>query len=395
MRAVLMTAVGGPEVLKLEDVAEPQITGEHDVLVRLRAVGVNPVDYKLRSHGTHRNTLPAILGWDGAGVVERAGPAVTRVRPGEEVYFCDGGFGPTPGTYAELKVVDERYLARKPERLSFVAAAAAPLVTITAWEALRERARLGAGQTVLVQAGAGGVGHMSVQIARLAGARVATTVSPGVKTELAAALGADLCIDYTREDVGEKLRAWTGADGADVVHDTVGGKTFTACFSLTRPYGTSSRTSRARGNPRRSPPCTTGTCGSPSPGCRPRRSSTGPSTGNASERSWSRRPGTSTPASCASKSARRSPWSGPPTHTARWKQARSSVKSYLPWSDTVPICADVDVDASRLRIVVLAWLAVDTAELVQSQRVMVVPGRRRPRPAADGSSGQGEQAGDA
>jgi NADPH2:quinone reductase len=237
MRAVLMTAVGGPGVLKLEELPDPQVTGGHDVLVRLRAAGINPVDYKLRSHGTFGNTLPAILGWDGSGVVERVGPVVTRVRPGDEVYFCDGGFGPTPGTYAELKVVDERYLARKPERLSFVAAAAAPLVTITAWEALRERARLGAGQTVLVQAGAGGVGHMSVQIAKLAGARVATTVSPGAKTELAAALGADLCIDYTSEDVGEKLRAWTGADGADVVHDTVGGKTFTACFSLTRPYG--------------------------------------------------------------------------------------------------------------------------------------------------------------
>ena len=237
MRAVLMTAVGGPEVLKLEDLPEPEITGEHDVLVRLRAAGVNPVDYKLRSHGTFGNALPAILGWDGAGVVERAGPAVTRVWPGEEVYFCDGGFGPAPGTYAELKVVDERYLARKPERLSFVAAAAAPLVTITAWEALRERARVSADQTVLVQAGAGGVGHMSVQIARLAGARVATTVSPGAKTALAAALGADLCIDYTHEDVAEKLRAWTGTDGADVVHDTVGGKTFTSCFSLTRPYG--------------------------------------------------------------------------------------------------------------------------------------------------------------
>jgi NADPH2:quinone reductase len=237
MRAVLMTAVGGPEVLQVEELPDPQINGEHDVLVRLRAAGVNPVDYKLRSHGTFGNTLPAILGWDGAGVVERAGPAVSRVRAGDEVYFCDGGFGPTPGTYAELKVVDERYLARKPERLSFVEAAAAPLVTITAWEALRERARVSAGQTVLVQAGAGGVGHMSVQIARLAGARVAATVSPGPKTGLAASLGAELCIDYTREDVGEKLRAWTGTDGADVVHDTVGGETFTACFSLTRPYG--------------------------------------------------------------------------------------------------------------------------------------------------------------
>jgi NADPH:quinone reductase len=162
---------------------------------------------------------------------------VTRVRPGDEVYFCDGGFGPTPGTYQEVKVVDERFLAHKPTRLSFVEAAAAPLVTITAWEAVRERARAGDGQVVLVQAGAGGVGHMAVQVARLSGARVATTVSGGQKTELASSLGAELCIDYRREDVGEKLRAWTGMDGADIVHDTVGGKTFTACFSLVRPYG--------------------------------------------------------------------------------------------------------------------------------------------------------------
>jgi NADPH:quinone reductase len=237
MRAVLMTATGGPEVLQPADLPDPEITGDHDVRVRLRAAGINPVDYKLRSHGLIGGSLPAVLGWDGAGIVDAAGPAVTRVRPGDEVYFCDGGFGPTPGTYEELKIVDERYLARKPERLSFVEAAAAPLVTITAWEALRERARVGPGQFALVQAGAGGVGHMSVQIARLAGARVATTVTPGRKTDLAASLGAELCIDYTREDVGARLRAWTGRGGADVVHDTVGGKTFTASFSLVRPYG--------------------------------------------------------------------------------------------------------------------------------------------------------------
>jgi NADPH:quinone reductase len=237
MRAIVMTAVGGPEVLQLRDLPEPGISGGHDVLVRLRAAGINPVDYKLRSSGTIGGSLPAVLGWDGAGVVQGIGPDVTRVSPGDEVYFCDGGFGPSPGTYQEVKVIDERYLARKPERLSFVEAAAAPLVTITAWEALRERARVTAGQFVLVQAGAGGVGHMSVQIARLAGARVATTVTPGAKAELASSLGAELCIDYQHEDVGAKLRAWTGMDGADVVHDTVGGKTFTACFSLVRPYG--------------------------------------------------------------------------------------------------------------------------------------------------------------
>jgi NADPH2:quinone reductase len=237
MRAMLMTAVGGPEVLQPAELPAPQIASEHDVRVRLRAAGINPVDYKLRSRGTIGGSLPAILGWDGAGVVESVGPAVTRVRVGDEVYFCDGGFGPTPGTYAELKVLDERYVAHKPERLSFVEAAAAPLVTITAWEALRERAPVAENQYVLVHAGAGGVGHMAVQIARLAGARVATTVTPGVKAGLAASLGAELCIDYRHEDVGDSVRAWTGSAGADVVHDTVGGRTFTESFSLVRPYG--------------------------------------------------------------------------------------------------------------------------------------------------------------
>jgi len=178
-----------------------------------------------------------VLGWDGAGVVDQVGASVTRFRPGDEVYFCDGGFGPTPGTYQEVKVLDEAFVARKPRRLSFVEAAGAPLVTITAWEALMERARVADAHRVLVQAGAGGVGHMSVQIARIAGARVATTVSGQEKSALAASLGAELLIDYLHEDVAEKLRAWTGKDGADVVHDTVGGKTFTACFSLVVPYG--------------------------------------------------------------------------------------------------------------------------------------------------------------
>jgi NADPH2:quinone reductase len=232
-----MTAAGGPDVLKLAELPAPEVTGDHDVLVRILAAGVNPVDCKLRSGGTISGSLPAVLGADGAGVVERIGPAVSRVRLGDEVYFCDGGFGSAPGTYAELKVVDERYLAHKPKHLSFTDAAGAPLVTITAWEALRERARISAGQHVLVQGGAGGVGHMSVQIARLAGSQVAAAVAPGAKTDLASSLGAGLCIDYTRADVGTELRAWTGVDGADVVHDTVGGKTFTACFALVRPYG--------------------------------------------------------------------------------------------------------------------------------------------------------------
>jgi NADPH:quinone reductase len=164
-----MTAPGGPELLRLVELSEPEISGERGVKVRLRAAGINPADYKQRADGAIGGTLPVVLGSDGAGIVESTGPDVSRFRAEDEVYFCDGGFG-TPGTYQEVRIVDERFLARKPRRLSFVEAAAAPLVTITAWEALRGRARVGRDQQVLVQAGAGGVGYMSVQIARLAGA---------------------------------------------------------------------------------------------------------------------------------------------------------------------------------------------------------------------------------
>jgi NADPH:quinone reductase len=237
MRAVEMTAVGGPEVLQVREVPEPELTSDRDIKVRLAAAGINPADYKIRANGLIAGSLPAVLGWDGAGVVQETGSGVTRFRPGDEVYFCDGGFGTVPGTYQEVRVFDERLAARKPARLSFVEAAAAPLVTIIAWEALLERARVAKDQHVLVQAGAGGVGHVAVQIARLAGARVAATVSPGPKADLAAALGAELCIDYRHADVAAELRAWTGADGADVVHDTIGGKTFTESFFLVRPYG--------------------------------------------------------------------------------------------------------------------------------------------------------------
>jgi NADPH:quinone reductase len=139
MRAVLMAAVGGPEVLQPTEVAELEF-GRRDVRVALRAAGVNPVDAKLRAHGVLAGQPPAILGWDGAGVVSDVGADVTRFQPGDEVYLCDGGFGTTSGTYAEIKTLDERLVAHKPSRLSFAEAAAAPLVTITAWEALRERA---------------------------------------------------------------------------------------------------------------------------------------------------------------------------------------------------------------------------------------------------------------
>ena len=139
MRAIQMTAPGGPGGAAPRRAAEPDVTGEHDVKVRLRAAGINPADCKQRASGAIGGSLPVVLGADGAGVVQDTAPDVTRFRAGDEVYFCDGGFG-APGTYQEVRIVDERFLARKPRRLSFVEAAAAPLVTITAWEALRGRA---------------------------------------------------------------------------------------------------------------------------------------------------------------------------------------------------------------------------------------------------------------
>ncbi len=168
MKAVVMTAVGGPEVLEPRELPRPGLRGPRDLLIRLRAAGVNPVDTKLRARGTYYpDRLPAILGLDGAGVVEETGPEASLYRPGDAVAFCYGGLGDHPGTYAEYAVVDERFVAPKPEGLGFAEAAALPLVGITAWESLHERAHLGSGQRVLVHAGAGGVGHVAVQLARL------------------------------------------------------------------------------------------------------------------------------------------------------------------------------------------------------------------------------------
>jgi NADPH:quinone reductase-like Zn-dependent oxidoreductase len=152
VRAVLMTAVGGPDVLKIAELPEPEVTGEHDVRVRLRAAGINPVDTKLRSGGTIGGTLPAVLGWDGAGVVDATGPAVSRVRRGDAVYFCDGGFGPTPGTYQEAKIVNEwedEAITAMHDRNLRVSFTWMPAPSVFGWPEQRERQR-----TILEQAAA-------------------------------------------------------------------------------------------------------------------------------------------------------------------------------------------------------------------------------------------------
>ncbi|PLZ90355.1 zinc-dependent alcohol dehydrogenase family protein [Fischerella thermalis] len=239
MKAVLMTAPGNPEVLQLQDVANPSVSvGETELVVRLRAAGVNPIDTKLRKRGTfYPDQMPAILGCDGAGTVEAVGAGVKKFRVGDEVYFCNGGLGAHQGNYAEYTTVDERFAAHKPTSVSFAEAAAAPLVLITAWEALYERGRLEPGEKVLIHAGAGGVGHVAIQLAKLKGANVCTTVSSQEKADFVKQLGADYPILYKQTDFAQAALDWTGGEGVDLAFDTVGGETFHKTFPAVRIYG--------------------------------------------------------------------------------------------------------------------------------------------------------------
>jgi NADPH2:quinone reductase len=233
-----MTAAGSPDVLQVHHLPDPKIERETELLVRLKAAGVNPIDTKLRQRGTFfPDRMPAILGCDGAGIVEAIGSAVRQFQVGDEVYFCNGGLGGQAGTYAEYAIVDQQFVAPKPRSLSFAEAAAAPLVLITAWEGLYDRGRLEAGRQVLIHAGAGGVGHVAIQLAKLAGAQVCTTVSSEAKATFVEQLGADQPILYTQVDPVEATHHWTDGAGVDLAFDTVGGRVLSQSFAATRIYG--------------------------------------------------------------------------------------------------------------------------------------------------------------
>jgi NADPH2:quinone reductase len=239
MKAILMTQPGTPDVLKLQDVPEPKIKQPTEILVQLKAAGINPIDTKVRSRGTfYPQEMPAILGCDGAGIVQEIGSDVTKFKPGDEVYFYGGGLGKqSTGNYAEYTVIEERLVAKKPTSLSFAEAASAPLVLITAWEALYDRANLQPNQKVLIHAGAGGVGHVAIQLAKLKGAEVATTVGTPDKERLVRQLGADFPILYKQIDFIQATLNWTNGKGADIGFDTVGGKTFFDTCSAVKVYG--------------------------------------------------------------------------------------------------------------------------------------------------------------
>ena len=233
MRAYVVQEAGG-EFRQVElAVAELR---EREVLVRVRASGVNPLDLKIRAgQAAHaKQPLPAVLGLDMAGVVERVGAGVHEFRVGDEVYGMVGGVGGLLGTLAELIAVDADLLAHKPRNISMREAAALPLITITAWEGLVDRAKVHAGQTVLVHAGAGGVGSAAVQIAVAYGAEVFATVS-AEKRKIVGGFGAT-AIDYRASSVEEYVAEHTGGEGFDVVYDTVGGATLDASFVAVKRY---------------------------------------------------------------------------------------------------------------------------------------------------------------
>ncbi|MGE4441571.1 MAG: zinc-dependent alcohol dehydrogenase family protein [Desulfomicrobium sp.] len=230
MKAQLLQTYGNTPDFRLAEVDVPAVKPGH-VLVRVAASSVNPIDIKIRKmKPAFAPALPAILGMDMAGTIEAVGAGVNGLRPGDEVFGCAGGLADMPGALAEYMLADARLLALKPGNLTMAQAAALPLVTITAWDALFDRARIKAGQFVLIHAGTGGVGHVAVQLAKSCGARVATTVSTADKAKLARSLGADEIINYREEKPEDYVARLTGGRGFDVVFDTVGGANLDASF---------------------------------------------------------------------------------------------------------------------------------------------------------------------
>jgi NADPH:quinone reductase-like Zn-dependent oxidoreductase len=208
----------------------------NEVLVRIAAAAVNPIDIKIRAGKAEhaKQPLPAILGVDMAGRVDAVGSAVMGFQPGDEVYGMAGGVGGHQGTLAQFLAADSDLIARKPASLSMRQAAALPLSVITAWEGLVDRASVRANQTVLVHGGTGGVGHIAIQIARAFGARVFTTVSAD-KSQIVGALGAQP-IDYRAVSIDDYVSKFTTGHGFDIVFDTVGGATLDGSFTAVRRY---------------------------------------------------------------------------------------------------------------------------------------------------------------
>ena len=233
MRALILDKYEGP--FRLSEIARPA-PGRGEVLVRIQASGINPLDFKIRcGSATHaKHPMPGILGMDLAGTVEAVGPEVTRFRRGDEVYGMTGGVGGHQGSLAEYAAVDADLLATKPNNLSMREAAILPLAFITAWEGLVDQANVEAGQSVLIQGGAGGVGQMAIQIATSRAAQTFATGSTSRRSNIER-LGSRF-IDR-EEPVAEMVARLTRGQGFDVVFDTSGGPALDASFLAVRRSG--------------------------------------------------------------------------------------------------------------------------------------------------------------
>jgi NADPH:quinone reductase-like Zn-dependent oxidoreductase len=228
MQAISQDELGGPEVLKLVTLPIPE-PGISEILIRVHAAGVNPIDGAQRQTGAFVGKPPFVLGWDVSGTVEAVGPGVTLYKPGDEVF----GMLPFPqghGAYAEYVVGPTRAFVPKPDRLDDVQAAAIPQVGLTAWQALVDTAGVGEGSRVLIDAGAGGIGHMAVQIAKARGAYV-TALASAENLDFVRSLGADEVIDYNATDFTEAVR------DQDVVLDLVGGDYPARALEVLKPGG--------------------------------------------------------------------------------------------------------------------------------------------------------------
>ncbi|MEU7562259.1 NADP-dependent oxidoreductase [Streptomyces eurythermus] len=232
MRAIRQHEFGGPEVLRLEEVERPEPLWT-EVLIRVHAAGVNPVDCKTRAGGGisgSQGKLPITIGWDVSGVVEAVGSGVTRFAPGDEVYGMVN-FPRVGEAYAEYVAADSRQLARKPANISHVEAAAIPLVSLTAWQSLVSVGGVGPGKRVLVHGAGGGLGHLAVQIARARGASYIYGTGLESQADILRGCGLDELIDYTKQSFEEI------AHDVDIVVDTVAGDNGLRSVKVMRPGG--------------------------------------------------------------------------------------------------------------------------------------------------------------
>ena len=237
MKAYLTRSYGPEARLEAAEIPVPE-PASGQILIEVKATSLNPIDNMfLRQDMGFNPELPAVLHCDVAGVVSAVGQGVDRFKSGDEVYACAGGFKGHGGALAEFMVADARLVAYKPRTLDFASAAALPLVSITAWEGLIDRAKVQSGQHVLIHAGTGGVGHVALQLAKSEGARVATTISSEDKAKIARDLGADNIIFYKDQSVEQYVETLTDGKGFDIGFDTVGGQNFDRSFAATRNTG--------------------------------------------------------------------------------------------------------------------------------------------------------------